>query len=610
MSIEMPPADLTADATEPAGDGGAPDWLDLMSLLAKSQRKGAAKKRFGDAASGGSVYRWGVAASKGASIDDHWRYLAKLACDDSSKSTAVDRIDWESSAQRFIDQLTADPSPPSLISSQAVVWAAAMPALAHRLMPSCWWRLLTMLQQVHETTLQRDHPYEANHLILGGELGLTLSGRMSKLEHCKVLQKQSILAVRQWCSNEADSIADAIEGIKDARLVLASLIRCDRWLRSLDKSTKLRKKLNSVGESLVILVASTTRPNGTVAFSDASRPDVRDDLPPHGLLAYAGAINTDSLQPAIDAALGKSPKGGRLVWEVSLPESMHHHPDAGVAAMCCQWDVRRGKTVIDYAGEEVKLEIHAGKKRIISGSWQSQLEVDGIEQHSSGPWSEVCEFTDDDVHYLEIEQPWSGGVTLQRQVLLFRDDRAMMLADAVLPTDRGHSDLGRIQYASRLPLTSFTEVVGENETRELYLADKHRRVMLLPLAASEWKMGPSESSLRLSDDHHLVTSAIGTARLYCPLWLDFLPRRFKRKRTWRQLTVADQLRTVAANEAVAYRVQFGSEQWVVYRNLDAQRCRTFLGKHLLADFFCSRFDPSDGNHEELITVDDGRDDDE
>ena len=60
---------------------------------------------------------------------------------------------------------------------------------------------------------------------------------------------------------------------------------------------------------------------------------------------------------------------------VSLPESMHHEPDTKLATMVCDWDVRRGKTVVDYSGEEMNVEISAGKKLAISGSWQTQIEL-------------------------------------------------------------------------------------------------------------------------------------------------------------------------------------------------------------------------------------------
>ena len=117
-------------------------------------------------------------------------------------------------------------------------------------------------------------------------------------------------------------------------------------------------------------------------------------------------------------------------------------------------------------------------------------------------------------------------------------------------------------------------------------------------------MGPTDSSIAETADRHLQLYARGRHALYAPLWFDFQRRRFSRPRTWRQLTVGDQLRLVSRHEAIAYRVQAGSEQWMVYRSLGQQRCRTTLGKHLIANFYGSRFYPGDGSHEELVTVDD------
>ena len=93
------------------------------------------------------------------------------------------------------------------------------------------------------------------------------------------------------------------------------------------------------------------------------------------------------------------------------------------------------------------------------------------------------------------------------------------------------------------------------------------------------------------------------------MWFDFQQRRFKRPRTWRQLTVAEELRIVDPDESVAFRIQQGSEQWIVYRMLHGDRTRTFVGKHILADLYCARFNASDGTLEDMLTVG-GTDDDD
>ncbi|MDF1841837.1 MAG: hypothetical protein P1U77_10395 [Rubripirellula sp.] len=605
MSIDHPQTAAEGDAESTGTDliSGFIEGDQLKKRITKSSREKSPTSVFGKSANRGKLYHWGVSTSIGGHIDPYWEKLASLACDGLPKKIETKAFDWGSLSDGILNQLASNSPTSALVATESVVWAAALPALVHFMPQNSWWRLLSGLQQANEAALQRNHAYASGHLILGGELGLTLACCLSKLPHCKQLQQPSIKAVRQWCENDVESVADSIQPIRDSRMVLASLIRNKGWIASLEPK-KAQKKLNATGQWLATWVAATARPDGTTAFSTAPRKAIKSDLGPHGLLEQAKQFDCDTLAPAIDAALGKKPTGGRLAWEVSLPAAVHHEADNKLIAMQCEWDVSHGKVVLDYSGEDIVLEVSAGKKLVLAGQWQTQIEIDEEEQLPAGSWTEVCEFTDDDVHYLEIEQPWSDGVTLQRQILQFREDRALLLADAVLmPKDRQEPPV-RIQYSSRLPMTRHFSAVEEPETREMHLADKRSRVLALPLAANEWKIGPSDATLRCSDDHHLVSSCTGVERLYCPLWLDFTPRRFRRKRTWRSLTVADQLRIVPTNEAVAYRIQQGSEQWVVYRSLDGAACRTFLGKHILADFFCSRFHPGEGDQEELITVDD------
>ncbi len=290
--------------------------------------------------------------------------------------------------------------------------------------------------------------------------------------------------------------------------------------------------------------------------------------------------------------------------KLTCPTAIHHDPDAKLAVMFADWDVRRGRTHVDYSGEEVKIEVFAGRPKVFSGHWQTMIDVDGQEQQPSGDWTDACEYSDDDVHYLELEQPWTGGVFLQRQVMLLREDRCLLLADTILPRDRLESDSRSIKYVSRLPLSPSIEIDAEAETREIFLSDGRRRGLVIPLSASEWRVGPTDAMLKETEDGQLLLSSQGRGRLYIPLWFDFQHRRFKRQRTWRQLTIADQLRIVRRDEAVGYRVQVGSEQWMLYRSLAERCCRSILGKHLISDFFASRFDPGDGSHDDLVTVDD------
>jgi hypothetical protein len=95
----------------------------------------------------------------------------------------------------------------------------------------------------------------------------------------------------------------------------------------------------------------------------------------------------------------------------------------------------------------------------------------------------------------------------------------------------------------------------------------------------------------------------GDGAIYAPLWLDFDRKRLTKERTWRQLTVGQGLRLVPINEGAAFRVQAGDDQWLVYRSLSGPANRTFMGKNLISEFFCGRFDGESGDVEELISVD-------
>ncbi|MEM8667865.1 MAG: hypothetical protein AAGG48_10140 [Planctomycetota bacterium] len=576
-------------------------WDEKTVLIRQSREALAVRDIFGPATKKGGVYCWGVAAAIGQSIDPTWRALSRLSCGLRPGKTDS-ALDWESPCREFIDHFDIEQAESPLNASLAVLWASALPRLNDHVEPVTWSTLFATLQQLHELFLQRDEQDRVSHLMLAGELGLTLASCLSKMPDCKRMRKPAARAIHQWCRQDVHSVADVLGSHEESRLVVASLIRSWAWIRRL-KLDRSEKSIASAGSCLVTWMTALTRPDGTSAFSSASRDDLADDLAPNGLFQHSKVFDEERLTPAIDAALGKTESRRRLAWLVSLPEAMHHEPDAKLATMTCEWDIRPGKTIVDYSSEDMLLEILAGKQAAISGRWQSQIEYDSEQQHPVSSWTDVCQFSDDDVHYLELEQEWTSGITLQRQILMFRDDRCLLLADAVRAPTLNNST-HRVHYASRIPVTDAFTIESEDETRELFLTRKRPKALIIPLAANEWRVGPSDAALRITEDRHLVASVTGLERIYSPLWLDFSPHRFKRKRTWRQLTVADQLRIVNANEAVAYRFQQGSEHWTVYCSLHGKACRTFLGKHLIADFYCSRFDPGDGLHEELVTVDD------
>ena len=581
-------------------------WDSLKREIISSRVDQDAINVFGEHAKKGSVYRWGLASATDHKCDAHWKKLSSLACNEKGNSGkrsesqfGIDQRFLTRAIERFSSGHFSE-----IVCVEAVAWAASMPSLVDRVDATIWWQLLTSLQEFRSGAEHR-HSASPIYLIAFAELGLTLSWRLPVLPSCRRMRKSSIEAVTRWCENEEESIAQSIEGVSVSRLTLASLCRCRYLIESLTKR-KLKRSQRRVGAELATWVAALTRRGGTAAFSQLRAKDVKDDVHDHGLLRAAAAFDEECISPAIDASLGVSDFDGKLAAQVSLPETMLHDEDAKLSCMLPEWDVGRGRTIVDYSETDVQVEVHAGKLTVMSGPIETIIDIDGESQDPIGEWESTCEYSDDDVHFLELEQTWSGGIIIQRQILIVRDDRCVLLADCILPgstryqSTKNHS----ISYVTRFPINERVRFKEEKETREVFLRDDRMRVMAIPLAANEWRVGPTNSTLRRSQDNHLILTATGENRLYAPIWLDFSRSRFRQKRTWRQLTVADDLRICKPDEAVGYRIQVGSQQWMLYRSLGDRRARTVMGKHFIVDFYCARFDTGDGSMEDLVTVDD------
>lgn len=563
---------------------------------------------FKKAARKGSVYRWGIAVSSGSRCTDLIEVLSRFACGVTPSNKRLRALDLQASLRVWIDHINRAPILHPFDGAMGVLWSASLPSLADYLEDQELESLLVTLLELHQAIIQRNDTSSPLHLVLGGEMGLTLALGSAAFQSCSSIRNAATKAIEAWIRCDDEAISAAITSGADARLILASLIRCKHLVSRSGVKRFNDKSWMETGTSLATWIAVLTHRGGRSALSDATEADVGDDCRTDGLLQHAAKFNSTCLKPAISAARGAAPKGGRLAWQVNLPETMQHDHNSKLAVLLPDWDVQRGRVHVDYSETEPRLELFAGAHQLLAGAWQTSITTKGASQQPTGDWQEVCEYTDDDVHYLEIEQNWTGDLVLQRQVLLIREDRCVMLADAILPNrdavKSGYPVTGSIRHTTKIPLGKTVVSVPEDETRELYLNAGKRRAMVLPLAANEWRIGATSSNLTGDADQGLVLVSEGYGSLYSPIWIDLRRRRFKRKRTWRQLTITDQLRLVGREEAVGYRVQVGSEQWMTYRSLGNRSIRSVLGKHLIAAFYCSRFDAGDGSHEELITVDD------
>ncbi len=262
--------------------------------------------------------------------------------------------------------------------------------------------------------------------------------------------------------------------------------------------------------------------------------------------------------------------------------------------------------VFDTAG----LSIEIGKKKtLIQGACFPEVSLSGQLLEVEGEPELLVSLCDESVAFVEVEWAMSGGVRLQRHVILSLEDKFAWIGDVILPPDDEQSAGAsrEFDYRCRWPLAGGVSTIAESETTEGYLYDgKKIRGLVVPPALKEWKaealMGPvSAGKLELEDNSFTLTQS-GTGRaMYVPLFIDLSPRRSKRPRTWRQLTVAEKLEILPADVAVAYRVQVGKKQFVLYRALGEAQNRTFFGQNVNTELFLGRLE-KDRSMTELLQV--------
>jgi hypothetical protein len=241
--------------------------------------------------------------------------------------------------------------------------------------------------------------------------------------------------------------------------------------------------------------------------------------------------------------------------------------------------------LLEYRDTVPRLEIAVGDRLLVDGPWPWRIDCDGEPLDAEGPWAFSGMESDRKSTFFEITAPLTGGLRLERTVVILPADRIVVLADAITRTQEA-AGAPALRLASQVPLAPGLEADQPGETREVLVYDTGMRCMALPLGLGEWKAaGGGEfaaSSAGLALEQH------GAGRLHSALWLDCDPRRLGRPVTWRQLTVADTRINLPRSMAAGYRVQVGHEQWLLYRALDEPRNRTLLGCNVSCEFLLGR----------------------
>jgi hypothetical protein len=492
-----------------------------------------------------------------------------------------------------LDEARSAPAADRWLACEAATWALAWMARARRAGGSAGGLLERLVGEARTA-----EPVLAGGDTLPGRFVVTLARLFVDIEACRRLEPAATTAV-----------AAEIERLTSARGVVnvagsgAMVDRVTRW-------TTIREVATATGEPAW---GEATERRWREAATNAIRL-LGDD---GRRLATAGLMPARFTAPLLDAVAALGGRRMRAAEAVVGRRSADgkarrfirgdvHDTAAAVAIMRAGWERGALRVLVDYRQPVPHLEIAAGDRLLVDGPWQWSVSEGGTTLEAEGPWTASCWESDRQATFLEITAPLAGGRQFERQVVLLPRDKVVLLADAVttpgggsVPTgatvaSNGHHGVdggpAPLRYRSMVRLAPGLEAEPAEETREALLFDTRMRLMALPLALPEWRVGRGGSLEQTADGLTLAQESFGR-RLYAPLWLDCDADRIGRPLTWRQLTVADTRMNLPAWQAAGFRVQVGREQWLLYRSLDAPRNRTLLGCNVSCDFLVGRLKP-------------------
>ena len=492
---------------------------------------------------------------------------------------------------------------------EAIAWAQGLPLLANAIEPTDFLALTELLCRTAseaDASFLTDRPLL--HQLLAGELALTLAARLPDVKSRRRLEKSGRAAVALGLGQIVDT--QGVLAAEDFHVMLP-LLAC--WTRcgALAKDAaggawgpRAQKQFDRFFRTVLRIA----RPDGQLPLAANDASTSRGQLLEAALRLCVDATNRQIAAIAMPPQSGKA--AAKLKKGAELPPASLHCEESALAVLRRGWNADDERLLARFAGQSCQIELVSSGRIVMSGEWQFSLSRQGQPLEPVSDWESICWHSDADVDYLELQIELAEGVILQRHLVLARNDRLLLLADAVLGTQAGG-----LEYCGILPLAAGIEFRPAAETREGLLArakstepgTRSRAIaaqplaQVMPLALPEWR-----SDARIGQ---LIGTARGLElhqetegrRLFAPLLIDLDRARFRRRLTWRTLTVAESLLPVSAERAVGFRVGLGQEQWLVYRSLGQIANRTLLGHNLSTETLLAKFG-ADGEVTPIIEI--------
>ncbi len=282
------------------------------------------------------------------------------------------------------------------------------------------------------------------------------------------------------------------------------------------------------------------------------------------------------------------------VSQLRLPAASSVSEWGQVGVLRSGWLRKDCKIGFRFDERRIHLDVDHGRT-LIAGECTPRLLLDEKPVEIASEIGVACFHRFEQGEYIELEVEFESA-TLSRQILLLGEDQLLFLNDAVVCQSEGVID-----YTCPYPIHPDLEIVRESETNEFYLCSGAEYSLVLPLFLPEWKSAGGKEAIQFEDGHLQVKNVAQGSGLSTAMVIDLNRKRSVKPRTWRRLTIAEQMQVVREDVAVAYRVQIDVHQWLFYRTIRPSANRTFIGQNFADDFFVGKMD-LEGNFESWLEI--------
>jgi hypothetical protein len=269
---------------------------------------------------------------------------------------------------------------------------------------------------------------------------------------------------------------------------------------------------------------------------------------------------------------------------------------ARLAYLRSDWTPTADTIVVAHHQTRPTIDLSALGVPLLKGSWEMEVRVDNERVAFPPEWSCSCWYSDSDCDYLELSAKLAPPLHVERQILLARQARFAILADAVSGAGSSSIDL-----LSRLPLATDVKATADAPTRECVLSRTGVAARAFPLSLPRNRVNSAAGTLA-PQGADLELSVSSRGGLFAPIVLDWAPWRQDVDADWRVLTVTQDAVPLASDAAVGTRLRVGAYQMLVYRSfVKSEIPRAVLGLHTSHETVIGRFTAA-GNVDPILLV--------